>query len=323
MTKRERLIEIIDRLNDGDDITDVLTLFRSMDNLINVITKEGLLMMLNPHSTSFNTDYQGQVLLSMLDADTTGDVLRSIAEESFRDVLEENGEYYYLGAYGEGELSDLKELFETSSNYSCERIADAILSNEYYEMFSIDRVDVFVDVVNQLNIENQERLKQYILENHRGFEFEDGAILGDDNVIDAINDQSYFDEIYAIDDNLEQELYNLYSQGYNQAWESEQQKYVFDALREYFDMDNLWTEDGKGNWKLKLRIPNFEQIVRDYLDETIDGYPYEPIDYYGNFISILTVLMSNHRDYKYLSFRIIEYPYDVKKHINELFGDYI
>lgn len=322
MTKRERLIEIIDRLNDGDDITDVLTLFRSMDNLINVITKEGLLMMLNPYGTSFNSDYQGRVLLSMLNNDIGGDVLRTIAEECFRDVLEENGEYYYMGTYGDGELSDLKELFETSSNYSCERIADAILSNEYYEMFSIDRVDVFDDVVNQLNIENQERLKKYILDKHRGFEFDDGTILGDDNVIDAINDQSYFDEIYAIDDNLEQELYNVYSQAYNNAWESEQQKYVFDALREYFDMDNLWAEDGKGGWKLKLRIPNFEQIVRDYLAET-SAFPFEPIDYYGNFISILTVLMQNSSDYKFLSFYIVEYPYDVKKHINELFGDYI
>ena len=323
MTKRERLIDYIERLNDGDDITDVLTLFRSMDNLINVITKEGLLMMLNPYGTSFNSDYQGQVLLTMLNNDIGGDVLRTIAEECFRDVLEENGEYYYIGSYGDGELSDLKELFETSSNYSCERIADAILSNEYYEMFSIDRVDVFDDVVNQLNIENQERLKKHILDKHRGFEFDDGTILGDDNVIDAINDQSYFDEIYAMDDNLEQELYNVYSQAYNNAWESEQQKYVFGALTEYFDMDNLWGKNEKGDWKLKIRIPNFEQIVSDYLVETIDGYPYEPIDYFGNFISILTLLMSNHREYKYLSFRIIEYPYNVKEHINELFGDYI
>jgi len=316
MTKRERLIEIIERLNNGDDISDVLTLFRSFENLINVISKEGLLTLLNPHSVNFNTDYQGQVLLAMLDNDTTGDVLRTISEECFRDVLEENGEYYY-----KDELSDLKELFTV--DYSCERIADAILSNEYYEMFTIDSFDAFVDVVDNLNIANQERLKQYILENHRGFEFDDGTILGDDNVTDAINDQSYFDEIYAMDDNLEQELYNIYSQAYNHAWESEQQKYVFDALTEYFQMDNLWTEDGKGGWNLKIRIPKFEQIIRDYLNETIDGYPFNPIDYYGSFLSILTVLMGNSSEYKYLSFHIVEYPYDVSKHINELFGDYI
>lgn len=323
MTKRERLIEIINRLNDGDDIVDVLTLFRSMDNLINVITKEGLLMTLNPHSVNFNEDYQGKVLLSMLDNDTTGNVLKNIANESFNDILEENGNYYYKGSYGSGELSDLKELFSVSRDYSCEKIADAILSNEYYEMFTIDSFDAFVDVVDNLNIANQELLKKYILENHRGFEFEDGTILGDDNVIDAINDQSYFDEIYAIDDNLEQELYNVYSQAYNHAWESEQQKYVFDALTEYFEMDNLWAEDGKGGWNLKIRIPNFEQIVRDYLEEAIDGYPFNSIDYYGSFLSILTVLMDNNQDYKFLSFHIVEYPYNVKEHINELFGDYI
>ncbi len=319
MTKRERLIEIIERLNDGDDINDVLTLFRSMDNLINVITKEGLLMMLNPHSANFNEDYQGQVLLAMLDNDTTGDVIKQIVNESFNDVLAENGNYYYKGSYNSGELSDLKELFDSSS----ERIADAILSNDNYEMFTIDSFDAFVDVVDKLNIANQERLKQYILENHRGFEFDDGTILGDDNITDAINDQSYFDEIYAMDDNLEQELYNLYSQSYNDAWESEQQKYVFEALTEYFDMDNLWAEDGKGGWNLKIRIPNFEQIVRDYLTETIDGYPYEPIDYYGSFLSNLTVLMDNSSDYKHLSFRFVEYPGNVREYINELFGDFI
>lgn len=319
MTKRERLIDYIERLNDGDDMTEEITLFHSFDNLIKVINKEGLLMTLNPHSANFNEDYQGQVLLAMLDNDTTGNVFKLIVNESFNDILMENGNYYYKGSYGSGELSDLKELFDSSS----ERIADAILSNEYYEMFTIDSFDAFVDVVDNLNIANQELLKKYILENHRGFEFDDGTILGDDNVSDAINDQSYFDEIYSMDDNLEQELYSLYSQAYNHAWESEQQKYVFEALTEYFEMDNLWAEDGKGGWNLKIRIPNFERIVRDYLNETIDGYPFNPIDYYGSFLSILTVLMENSSEYKYLSFHIVEYPYDVRKHTNELFGDYI
>ena len=319
MTKRERLIDYIERLNDGDDMTEEITLFHSFDNLIKVINKEGLLMTLNPHSANFKEDYQGQVLLAMLDNDTTGNVFKLIVNESFNDILVENGDYYYKGSYGSGELSDLKELFD---DYT-ERIADAILSNEYYEMFTIDSFDAFVDVVNNLNIANQELLKKYILKNHRGFEFDDGTILGDDNVTDAINDQSYFDEIYAMDDNLEQELYNIYSQAYNNAWESEQQKYVFDELTEYFDMDNLWTEDGKGGWNLKIRIPKFEQIIRDYLNETIDGYPFSPIDYYGSFLSILTVLMGNSDEYKYLSFHIVEYPYNVKEHINELFGDYI
>lgn len=319
MTKRERLIDYIERLNDGDDMTEEITLFHSFDNLIKVINKEGLLMTLNPHSANFKEDYQGQVLLAMLDNDTTGNVFKLIVNESFNDILVENGDYYYKGSYGSGELSDLKELFD---DYT-ERIADAILSNEYYEMFTIDSFDAFVDVVNNLNIANQELLKKYILKNHRGFEFDDGTILGDDNVTDAINDQSYFDEIYAMDDNLEQELYNIYSQAYNNAWESEQQKYVFDELTEYFDMDNLWTEDGKGGWNLKIRIPKFEQIIRDYLNETIDGYPFSPIDYYGSFLSILTVLMGNSGEYKWLSFHIVEYPNDVRKHTNELFGDYI
>jgi len=319
MTKRERLIDYIERLNDGDDMTEEITLFHSFDNLIKVINKEGLLMTLNPHSANFKEDYQGQVLLAMLDNDTTGNVFKLIVNESFNDILMENGDYYYKGSYGSGELSDLKELFD---DYT-ERIADAILSNEYYEMFTIDSFDAFVDVVNNLNIANQELLKKYILKNHRGFEFDDGTILGDDNVTDAINDQSYFDEIYAMDDNLEQELYNIYSQAYNNAWESEQQKYVFDELTEYFDMDNLWTEDGKGGWNLKIRIPKFEQIIRDYLNETIDGYPFSPIDYYGSFLSILTVLMGNSGEYKWLSFHIVEYPNDVRKHTNELFGDYI
>jgi len=319
MTKRERLIDYIERLNDGDDMTEEITLFHSFDNLIKVINKEGLLMTLNPHSANFKEDYQGQVLLAMLDNDTTGNVFKLIVNESFNDILVENGDYYYKGSYGSGELSDLKELFDTYT----ERIADAILSNEYYEMFTIDSFDAFVDVVNNLNIANQELLKKYILKNHRGFEFDDGTILGDDNVTDAINDQSYFDEIYSMDDNLEQELYNIYSQAYNNAWESEQQKYVFDELTEYFDMDNLWTEDGKGGWNLKIRIPKFEQIIRDYLNETIDGYPFSPIDYYGSFLSILTVLMGNSGEYKWLSFHIVEYPNDVRKHTNELFGDYI
>ena len=140
MTKRERLIDYIERLNDGDDMTDEIKLFHNFDNLIKVINKEGLLMTLNPHSANFNEDYQGQVLLAMLDNDTTGDVIKHIVNESFNDILVENGNYYY-----KGELSDLKELF--TADYSCERIADAILSNEYFEMFTIDSFDAFVDVV--------------------------------------------------------------------------------------------------------------------------------------------------------------------------------
>jgi hypothetical protein len=42
MTKRERLLGYIERLNDGDEMTEELKLFRGIENLIKVINKEGL-----------------------------------------------------------------------------------------------------------------------------------------------------------------------------------------------------------------------------------------------------------------------------------------
>ena len=317
----KQLSKFIERFNDGQEIELIEMVFGSFENFFNVVKKNGNLNDLQPYSPNISEELQSELLLEMLDMDTTGDVLRNITKECCGDVTYDNGEYYYTGLRGNGELSDLKELFSTSRNHSCERIAEVILTNEYYEMFTMDSFDYFVDVVNNLNIANQERLKKYILENHRGFEFDDGTILGDDNVIDAINDQSYFDEIYSMDDNLEQALYDIYSQAYNNAWESEQQKYVYNELKEYFDIDNLWAENGQGGWNLKIKIRNYEQIIRDYLKSGENGG--YSINYYGYFLSLLTVLMSNSNDYEYLSFHIVQYPSYVDKHINELFGDYI
>ena len=72
---------------------------------------------------------------------------------------------------------------------------------------------------------------------------------------------------------------------------------------------------------MKIKIRNYEQIIRDYLKSGEDGV--YSINYYGNFLSLLTVLMSNSDEYEYLSFHIVQYPSYVDKHINELFGDYI
>jgi len=220
-------------------------------------------------------------------------------------------------------LEDLASFFETGyRTYSKRDIASGILSGEYLEMFSINDFDAYSDVVNVLNIENQERLKNYILKHHNGFEFEDGTILGQDNIDDSINDQTYFDEIYQIDDDLEQELFNIYSQSYNDAWEAEQSKYVFEALEEYFDMSNLWRDIGGGLWKLNIKIRNFEKIIRDYLDLAAQDTVHS-INYYGSFEHLVTTLMDHNTNYGYLTFHFVEHPYGVEKSVNELFGDYI
>lgn len=321
----DKLLQFIDGLNGDGDVESIELVFGDFYTFLSVIRKNGLLNNLEPFNNNFN--YNGEVIqseiLNMMLQNDKDYAYPMIANNCCDDVNYDNGEYYYVGT-NYGKLEDLSAFFNDNSRsgYSHEIIARAILSGEYAEMFTINDFDAYGDVVTVLNLENQERLKKYFLKHHNGFEFEDGTTLGVDNIDDSINDQSYFDELYQIDDDIEPELFNIYTQAYNNAWESEQSKHVFNALEEFFDMSNIWKDMGNGDWKLNLKIRNFEKIIDDYL--VLQGQDkLHKINYHGYFEHLVTNLMGYDKEYNYLTFHIVEYPSNVGSEINELFGDYI
>ena len=89
--------------------------------------------------------------------------------ESLHDVKEENGQYYLIL----DSLDELADLFKSySRDVSPHDIAQGVLGEDYYEPYYNTTNDVFRDVVEELNPENKNYLKNKILETLKGVEIE-------------------------------------------------------------------------------------------------------------------------------------------------------
>jgi hypothetical protein len=151
---------------------------------------------------------------------------------------------------------------------------------------------------------------------------------------DLLKDSNAFNELCKNElDELGSNLRSLYWQAENSAYEDELYTLVYNGLDEYFEGRPqevpreviLSNGSKKTRYDNFIKIRNFRNIIETFLQSNKGGYWSDSfLEYFGNLSSLIGNMISND-DFDCVDFRIPEYP-DwtlTRKHINEMFHDYI
>jgi hypothetical protein len=211
--------------------------------------------------------------------------------------------------------------------------------------------DIYRDVIEELNPENIERLKQNMLNQLTNWKIEidddspdlfnnyseDGIFyLTPENVGDVIGDEESF--MYLINndylEDLESELYSIHTNAYNSAYETEVYNDVTTELGTFFDMKSAKWE-AVPLYKDATKLTEFYYVkfnpnelvgsIKKYVEDNNNwGYSDNNLNYVSTWINMMNTFMDN-GDEPWLDFSIPDYPDGrlVDKYINEFFPDYI
>ena len=329
--------ELIEMFNDGD--TDFIKYIGDVQTFFKILHRRGLLDELDPEGKLSN-DYQNDLLLFYYENDK--EKFWEYVLKFLGDVELVNGEPYLVV----GNQGELAELFcDNRRNDLSKDTVEELLDGEYdshgYGWSSHDLTDnVYRDVIGELTKENLLYLKEYIIKSLEGKQIEPYTDLLEDyskqqghpeyvtidqsNIDQVVDDEETMEELMGNElEELKSELYSIYANSYNSAYEDELYEDVWSELSTYF---------GKGEWvtrphtykketevqKFRAPIHNFESNIFDYLNEN-KGYTYGTLEYWGSYLSILKDGM------ECLSVYPPDYPDSrkVDKNINMYFNDYI
>jgi hypothetical protein len=256
--------------------------------------------------------------------------------------MDENGNIY-LDLDDRSELSNF--FCESSRNGLSKGYIEDILSGEndlYLYEYTTD--SVYRDVIEGLNPKNMKRLREYVIENLKGQKIETETIELEDiakeqghpeyvtvdnpitaqTIIDDKDSMNYLLDTYLED--LKSELESIHTNAYNQAYESEIYKIVFNELQEYINGNGEYYSQPhrfkKDTITQRFRVPvasNFDEIILDYLISNKNRGSRGLLEYWGDYMPIVQdeqdCLTVNSPDYP--DFR------EVENNINEIFTGYI
>ena len=343
---KPHLQEYIDEFNNGE-FEDLLNIFGDMENILTFFHKQKVLHLITPFDGDLE-DYQIEILNYLLNNLNDKSMINNIASQLSDVEVKDDG--YYL------KLSEKDDLCQLFKSYGGRDIAprDIVLSlfnDDIWEHFSNTTDNVHQDVVEVLTSENVERLKQRMLDVLTNWKIEvdddspdlfnnyseDGVFyLTPENVGDVIGDEESF--MYLLDndylDDLESDLLSIHNNAYNSAYESEVYDDVMNELSTFFNITTgKWiTEPNSVNpellrefYEIKFNPNEFVNSVKKYIgDRNNWGYYQNNIDYIGSWLNLIDNLMESGEEV-WLDFRTPDYASwsITKKHINDLFPDYI
>ena len=258
-------------------------------------------------------------------------------DEFYEEVLKHNdvkkeSDGFYIEIYDQDDLLPL--YCDNYRDFSEEDAARRVFSENFVDYtYYFNDGSVHQYVVDDLNEDNLKSLKERILKELGNEQIEPNTPLLEDiaeeqgqdyvtlnfEVLGRIlSDEKSTDKILSGTD-IESNLWGLYNQSSNYAYEEELTELVMAGLNQYFESWNWENVRGEKNYDVfRLKISDLDGDILKMLDNG------EDIRDYSNYISILERLISED-DRQCISFRIPEYPdYTLlKKNINELFGDYV
>ena len=339
--------EYLDEFNSGE-FESLLSMFGDMENILTFFQKRKVLHLIDPFDGDLQ-DYQLEILNFLLNKLNDKTILKKIVD-LFADVaIKEDGYYLKLS-----DKSDLSDLFKDYGRDTSPRdVVKALFNDDNWEHFSDTTDDIYRDVIEELNPENIERLKQHILDTLTNWKIDVEEMQSPDlfieyaddegifyitpeNVGDVIGDKESF--MYLLDEdylpNVTGELYSIHYNAYNQAYESEIYDDVMSELSTFFDVTtSKWiTEPSRYDsekliefYEIKFNPNELTNSIKKYVANRNNwGYYENCIDYIGTWLTLMYNLMDNGEE-EWLNFRIPDYA-DwtlTKQHINELFPDYI
>jgi hypothetical protein len=327
--------DIIDQFNDGEFDAEVH--FGDYNTFFTFLNKRGLLSQIDIE----NTEVQNLLLIWLHGSDRKR--FHEFVVDKLSDVdMDENG-VIYLDL---GDRSELSNFFcESSRNGLSKGYIEDILSGEndlYLYEYTTD--SVYRDVIEGLNPKNMKHLREYVIENLKGQKIETETIELEDiareqghpeyvtvdnpitaqTIIDDKDSMNYLLDTYLED--LKSELESIHTNAYNQAYESEIYKIVFNELQEYINGNGEYYSQPhrfkKDTITQRFRVPvasNFDEIILDYLISNKNRGSRGLLEYWGDYMPIVQdeqdCLTVNSPDYP--DFR------EVENNINEIFTGYI
>lgn len=328
--------DLIEMFNDGD--TDFIKHFNDIETFLKVVKRRGLLGELDPEG-KLAEDYQNDLLLFYYEED----------EEKFWEyVLKFLGDVEvvdgvpYLVLNSQGSLA---ELFCDGRNDISRSTIEELLDGEYdsHRWSPYDLTDnIYRDVIEELTKENLRNLKEYIVKGLEGDQIEtstellesiaqsqghpDYVIIDQSNIDQIVDDEETMKELLDNElSELNSDLYNIYSNAYQSAYEDELYTDVWNELSDYFDTEkrqwvsrpHIYKKDTEVQ-KFRVPIVGFERFILDYLNNNKES-SIRTLEYWGSYVSILKEEISC------LSFRVSDWPDSVivDKNINSYFPDYI
>jgi hypothetical protein len=344
---KPHLQEYIDEFNNGE-MDDLLKIFGSMGQILTFFQKQNILDDIDPFDDELS-DYQLEILDFNLNTLKDKETLRICISKLDDIVIKDDGYYLYIT-----DRTDLAQLFYNGGRDTSARdVAEAVLKDDsdLFDRWGNTTDDIYRDVVEELNPENIERLKKYMLDVLTDWKIEvdddtpdlfnnyseDGVFyLTPENVGDVIGDDESF--MYLIDNDylsdLESDLSNIHSNAYNSAYETEVYNSVSNELETFFDMKTAKWESIPSSYNssklietyvLKFNPNEVVNSIRKYVaDKNNWGYYSNNLDYVTTWLNMMNTFMDN-GDETWLDFRIPDYPDSslVDKYINEFFPDYI
>jgi hypothetical protein len=321
-------------------------MFGSMENILTFFKKRKVLHLIDPFDDNLS-DYQLEILNYLLNVLNDREILKDCIAQ-LNDIESKDDGYYLVIT----DKEDLAELFDNSGrNITARDYVKAIFGEDNWDHYSNTTDDVYRDVIEELNPENIERLKQHMLDVLTNWKIEvdedspdlfnnyseEGIFyLTPENVGDVIGDEESF--MYLLDNDylpdVTGDLYSIHSNAYNNAYETEIYNDAMSELETFFDVKS-------GKWVSKPTSYNPEKLIETYTikfnpgevvnsikkfvaDRNNWGYYANNLDYVTNWLNMMNTFMDN-GDEPWLDFRMPDYPNSglVDKYINEIFPDYI
>jgi hypothetical protein len=326
---------LIDDLHNGGDLAK--SFFGDFQTFFAVLDKKGYLDQLDIE----DPEIQNELLLWLHGRDRKR-FYEFVVDKLSDVVMDENGNIYL----DLGDRSELSNFFcESSRNGLSKGYIEDILSGEndlYLYEYTTD--SVYRDVIEGLNPKNMKHLREYVIENLKGQKIETETIELEDiareqghpeyvtvdnpitaqTIIDDKDSMNYLLDTYLED--LKSELESIHTNAYNQAYESEIYKIVFNELQEYINGNGEYYSQPhrfkKDTITQRFRVPvasNFDEIILDYLISNKNRGSRGLLEYWGDYMPIVQdeqdCLTVNSPDYP--DFR------EVENNINEIFTGYI
>lgn len=332
----DKFRKYLDKFNDGE--LNPVEYFGDYDAFFSMLISRNLLDELDPIKGNKNEEWQNEFLLFLLQ-EKEYERFNHWIVKILNDVeFDENGQAYLVRE----NRADLADLFcsDRRNDLDRETVRKILGGDDVYEPYWETTDDVYRDVIEELNKENLEKLKRYIVETLKGQQLspeteemelisaeqghDDYWEITEDNVSRILDNSESMESL--MDDELsdmKSELYSIHNNSYNIAYEEEVYEKIWKELSEYFSGSGNFTTK-QHPWKKDTQIEVFKVPISDIHGDLEDvlldsrGYGSATLEYWGSFLGAIG-------EYKgCLSVYPPEYPdpSKVDKNINLYFSDY-
>lgn len=318
--------------------------FGSVEEFLEVMIHKGLIEKLDLNRITGIIDNPNGFLKTL--RNYKPEIYEKIILDGFKNEIKEKDGKYFLQL---PDLTELSELFCVSTRHSTRDLVTKILdSEEFFEPFFYDYDDIsfYDEILDNLTDKQKVYLSEKISEEFKNEQIEPSTSvlekiadeqghpnfvkLTKENLLDDIfKDKETFDKI-IYNSELRSDLFSIYNNASNDAYEGEIYKKIWNELEEYFADKGEWIyvpskiDKNKHTSFVEIEIRDFWKIISDYMDvfDTDDDNYNSVVDFY--FLDLLKRLIDE-GEYPCLDFIIPDYPdYSLTiKNIRELFQEYI